>query len=384
MWGEWGIADVFGRIWALVWKEFIQLLRDWLITTFILTLPVLQLVLLAQATGSRISSLRVAVLDIDRSSVSRQLLKALDTRRELEVYHTPVTLDETRRILDQGEATLAVVIPAGLAADVAGATRTPRIQLIVDGSNKVPARHAISAAQETLAGFAADRLAGRVAMSGLSAGPPIDVRTTVRFNSTFNVKFFTVPAQVGFIVYQVTLIVASIGLARERELGTLEQLMVVPLRRVELVIGKAIPALIIGALNFLLMLAVAVLGFHVPMRGSLLLLFAMTVLFILTEIGYGVFISGLARTQQQAILLVFVLAMVDMTFSGYLVRVKNLPAVLQAIAQIVPFHHYLTIVRAVMLKGSGMDVLWPHALAMPLMGLLVTAAAVRNLSRNLD
>jgi ABC-2 type transport system permease protein len=132
------------------------------------------------------------------------------------------------------------------------------------------------------------------------------------------------------------------------------------------------------------MLAVAVLGFHVPMRGSLLLLFAMTVLFILTEIGYGVFISGLARTQQQAILFVFVLAMVDMTFSGYLVRVKNLPAVLQAIAQIVPFHHYLTIVRAVMLKGSGMDVLWPHALAMPLMGLLVTAVAVRNLSRNLD
>jgi ABC-2 type transport system permease protein len=267
---------------------------------------------------------------------------------------------------------------------VADAVRTPRVQLIVDGSSKVPALHAISAAQETIAGFAADRLAGRVAACGLSAGPPIDVRTTVRFNPTFNVKFFTVPAQVGFIVYQVTLIVASIGLARERELGTLEQLMVVPLRRVELVIGKAIPALLMGALNFLLMLTVAVLGFHVPMRGSLLLLLAVTVLFILTEIGYGVFISGLARTQQQAILLVFVLAMVDMTFSGYLVRVKNLPAVLQAIAQIVPFHHYLTIVRAVMLKGSGMDVLWPHALAMPLMGLLVTAVAVRNLSRNLD
>jgi len=375
---------VLGRIWTLVWKEFIQLLRDWLMTTFILTLPVLQLVLLAQATVSRISALRVAVLDMDRSSVSRQLFKALDTRRELDVYHTPATLDETRRILDQGEATLAVVIPAGLAADVADATRTPRVQLIADGSNKVPARHAISAAQETIAGFAADRLAGRVATCGLSADPLIDVRTTVRFNPTFNVKFFTVPAQVGFIVYQVTLVVASIGLARERELGTLEQLMVVPLRRVELVIGKAIPALLMGALNFLLMLAVAVFGFHVPMRGSLLLLFAMTVLFILTEIGYGVFISGLARTQQQAILLVFVLAMVDMTFSGYLVRVKNLPAVLQAIAQIVPFHHYLTIVRAVMLKGSGMDVLWPHALAMPLMGLLVTAVAVRNLSRNLD
>ena len=201
---------------------------------------------------------------------------------------------------------------------------------------------------------------------------------------TFNHKFFTVPAQVGFIVYQVTLTVASIGLARERELGTLEQLMVMPLRRIELVIGKAIPALVIGALNFLSMLAIAVFGFHVPLRGSLLLLFALTLLFIVAEIGYGMLISSIARTQQQAILLVFVLAMVDMTFSGYLVRVKNLPVALLAIAQVVPFRHYLTIIRGVMLKGAGLDTLWPHAAAMLLMGLLVTAVAVRNLSRSLD
>jgi len=160
--------------------------------------------------------------------------------------------------------------------------------------------------------------------------------------------------------------------------------MVVPLRRIELVIGKAIPALVIGALNFLFMLAVAVFAFHVPLRGSLLLLFALTLLFIITEIGYGIFISGIARTQQQAILFVFVLAVVDMTFSGYMVRIKNLPAVLQAVAQVVPFRHYLAIVRGVMLKGAGLDVLWPHAAAMLLMGLLVTAVAVRNLSRSLD
>jgi ABC-2 type transport system permease protein len=157
-----------------------------------------------------------------------------------------------------------------------------------------------------------------------------------------------------------------------------------PLRRIELLVGKAIPAMIIGALNFLLMLAVAVFGFGVPMRGSLPLLFTLTLLFVVTEIGYGIFISGIARTQQQAILFVFVLAMVDMTFSGYLVRVKNLPMTLQVIAQVVPFHHYLTIVRGVMLKGAGLDALWPHAVAMLLMGLLVTSVAVRNLSRSLD
>jgi len=372
------------RIWNLVLKEFIQLLRDWLMTAFILTLPVLQLILLAQATGSRISDVRVAVLDLDRSSASRQLVNALDVRRELDVCCFPATLADTHRLLDQGEATLVVVIPAGLDADLSDATRTPRIQLVADASNTVPASIAMSAARETIAEFAEEtRFRGRNLVSQ-DLVSPVDLRANVHFNPTFNVKFFTVPAQVGFIIYQVTLTVASIGLARERELGTLEQLMVMPLRRLELVIGKAIPALLIGAINFLLTLAVTVLVFQVPMQGSLLLLFGLTLLFIVAEIGYGIFISSVARTQQQAILFVFVLAMVDMTFSGYLVRVKNLPGPLQAISQIVPFHHYLPIIRGVMLKGAGLDALWPHAAAMLLMGLFVTTIAVRNLSRTLD
>ncbi len=367
------------RIWNLVLKEFIQFRRDWLMTTFIITLPILQLVLLAQATGSRISNLHVAVLDHDRSSASRRLITALDNRRELAIRHYLATLADTHRCLDQGEAIVVVIIPAGFAADMADVSRTPQVQLIADASNNIPALVAISAARGAIAAFVRE-----TGFFGKNPVSTIDLRTTVRFNPTFNHKFFTVPAQVGFIVYQVTLTVASIGLARERELGTLEQLMVMPLRRIELVIGKAIPALVIGALNFLSMLAIAVFGFHVPLRGSLLLLFALTLLFIVAEIGYGILISSIARTQQQAILLVFVLAMVDMTFSGYLVRVKNLPVALLAIAQVVPFRHYLTIIRGVMLKGAGLDTLWPHAAAMLLMGLLVSAVAVRNLSRSLD
>jgi ABC-2 type transport system permease protein len=376
------------RIWNLVLKEFIQFRRDWLMTVFIITLPVLQLVLLAQATGPRISDLSVAVLDHDRSSASRRMITALDNRRELAVRHFPATLADTHRLLDQGEATLVVIIPAGFAADrsaersrrsLADPSRTSHVQLIADASSSIPALIASSAAREAVAAFARETW-----FSGKNQVSPIDLRTTVRFNPTFNHKFFTVPAQVGFIVYQVTLTVASIGLARERELGTLEQLLVMPLRRIELVIGKAIPALVIGALNFSFMLAVAVFGFHVPMRGSLPLLLALTLLFIVAEIGYGILISSIARTQQQAILFVFVLAMVDMTFSGYLVRVKNLPVALQAIAHVVPFRHYLTIIRGVMLKGAGLDALWPHAVAMLLMGLLVTAVAVRNLNRSLD
>ncbi len=372
---------VFMRIRNLVRKELIQLRRDWVMTAFILTLPVLQLILLAQATSSSISNLSVAVLDRDNSSASREIIAALDNRQELNVRRFPTTLEETRRLLDNGEATLAVVIPVDFDSERANRFRSSSIQLIVDASNDVVADVALGAARSVIVSCNVDE--PRIMSQGDWASV-IDLHTTVLFNSTFDVKYFTVPAQVGFIVYQVTLTVASIGLARERELGTLEQLIVMPLRRVELVIGKAIPALIVGSLNFLLMLSVAILGFHVPMRGGWALLLLLTLLFIIAEIGYGILISSVAHTQQQAILFVFVLAMMDMAFSGYLVRVKNLPTALQAIALIVPFRHYLTIIRGVMLKGAGLNALWPHAAAILFMGGLVILLAVHSLSRSLD
>ncbi len=372
---------MFLRICNLVAKEFIQFFRDRLMAIFILTLPVLQLILLAQATGARISNMCVAVLDLDRSEASRRLISALDNRQELEVCRHAATLAETHRLLDQGEVTLVVVIPAGFAADLNG-FQVPRLQVVADAGNSVPARIALAAARAANTGFAVRRAEEAGLAQALSS--PVELRFAVRFNPTLNVRFFTIPAQVGFIVYQVTLAIASVGLARERELGTLEQLLVMPLGRLELVIGKAIPALVIGMLNFGLMLAVAVYYFGVPQRGSLGLLVGLTLLFVIAEIGYGVLISALARTQQQAILFVFVLAMVDMTFSGYLVRVKNLPVTLQVIAQVVPFRHYLTIIRGVMLKGAGLDALWPHAGAMLAVGLLVAFVAGRSLGRSLD
>jgi ABC-2 type transport system permease protein len=371
---------VFLRIWNLVLKEFVQFVRDWLMTAFILTLPILQLILLAQATSSRISDLCVAVLDFDRSGDSRRLVAALDNRRELNVCHFPETLEDSHHLLDQGSAVLTVLIPTGFAADLADASTEPDVQLAADASNSLPGSIALQAANGAIIEFAAERAAA----GGATAISPVDLRTTVRFNSELNARLFSMPAQVGFIVYQVTLTITSIGLARERELGTLEQLLVMPLRRVELVVGKAIPALIVGLVNFACLLAVTVFVFQVPLRGSLTLLFVLTLVFIVAEIGYGIFVSSIARTQQQAILLVFVLAMLDMTFSGYMVRVKNLPLALQVIAQVVPFSHYLEIIRGVMLKGAGLDVLWLHAAAMAAIGVLVIIVAVRSLGRSLD
>lgn len=371
------------RIANLVHKELIQFRRDWLMTIFILTLPVLQLVLLAQSTGSRISGLCAAVLDLDRSAASRQLIMALDTRRELNVCFLPHTLAETNALLDRGEAALSVVIPSGFASELATMGKQATLMIVGDGTNSVVGRIALAAAQEAVASFSTD-LAREAGVHVAGPARAIELRTAIQFNPALNFRFFAISAQVGFIVYQVTLVVASVGLARERELGTLEQLMVIPMRRAELIIGKAIPALVIGMLNFAIILTVAIFGFGLPMRGSFTLLFSLTMLFVMVEICYGVLISSIARTQQQAVLFVFVLAMVDMAFSGYLVRVKNLPPGLQAIAAIVPFRHYLDIIRGVMLKGAGWDTLWPHAVAMLAMGILVALVARSNLNRHLD
>jgi len=371
---------MFNRIAALIAKEFIQFLRDRLLATFIIALPVVQLILLAQATGRGVSDQRAAVLDLDRSSASRRLVTMFDNSEVANVHYHPLDLAEVRRLLDRGQAALAVVIPPGFAADLSAPTRPVEVQIVADGTNALSASVALGVARMIVAEYV-----GKVALEhGLVFCQPLDLRVTVYYNSTLNVRYFTIPAQVGFIVYQITLAVSSLGLARERELGTLEQLIVAPLTRLELIAGKAVPALTMGAFNFLLMLGIAVRVFDVPMRGSLPLLFALTLLFIGAEIGYGILISTIARTQQQAILFVSVLAMFDISFSGYLVRVRNMPAALQAVAQIVPIRHYLTIIRGVMLKGAGLDVLWPHAAAMLLMGLLVTAVTVRSLSRSLD
>jgi len=370
---------MFLRIRNLIRKELIQLSRDWVLTAFIITLPVLQLMLMAQSTSSRIAGLDVSIVDRDRSAASRRAVDMLGNREELEIERFCATVEDAERLLDKGDALLVLVIPEGFSEALRRASDATTVQVIVDGSNDLVAGIALGAAREALREFARGEASTRVGLSSV-----IDLRTTVRFNRTFDVKLFTIPAQLGFIVYQVTLTVASVGLARERELGTLEQLIVMPLTRLELIVGKAAPALIVGVVNFLSMLGVTVWGFGVPLRGSLWLLLGFTLLFVAAEIGYGIFISGIARTQQQAILLVFVLAMVDMSFSGYLVPIDNLPQSLRLIARLVPLRHYLTVLRSVMLRSAGLEALWPHAVTICGVGVLVTALTGRNLSRRLD
>ena len=371
---------MFLRIVNLVHKEMIQVSRDRLLALFILLVPIMQLVLLAQNTGRGIREQPVLIVDLDHSRLSRQLAANLDNTEELQVQFYSEDMAEMRHLLDTGQARLALIIPAGFDRNVSRAGSPQQIQIVVDGTNVIAAGTILATAAGAVNAFAADLAEG----FGLVTPEFIDFRSNVRFNPTLNARDFTIPAQLGFIVYQVTLAVASLGLARERELGTLEQLIVTPLQRFELVVGKSIPAIVIGMINFAAMLAISRALFHVPLNGSPLLLAALTLLFVTAVANWGVALSSMSSTQQQAILLVFIQAMVEIALSGYLVPVKNLPGVLQAVSRVSPLQHYLTIVRGVMLKGAGWEALWPQAAALIVLGMAIGVIAMRSVIRHLD
>lgn len=368
------------RIGNLIVKELIQFGRDWVLTLFILLVPALQLVMMAQAIEQGTNEQPVVILDLDHSRLSRQLVVKLDNTEELRVRFHVESIEETRHLLDAGRARLAVIIPAGFAEGLSSAHSPQQIQVIADATNTVAAFVTMSTATGVVGRFSADLAASY----GLVTPEFIDFRSNVRFNPTMDFRKSSIPAQLGFITYQVTLAVASLGLARERELGTLEQLMVTPLRRFELALGKGIPAVAIGGLNFAVMWVIGLTVFQVPMNGSPLLLAALTLLFIVVEVDWGVVISAISRTQQQAILFVFIQAMVDIAFSGFLVPVKNMPVFLQTISRLVPLRHYLVIVRGVMLKGAGLGELWPQVAALAALSLAMGLVALRSVARRVE
>jgi len=365
------------RIGNLAQKELLQLTRDVMILIMILVGPVLQLALVARATTQGFHHQPIVVVDQDHSLLSRRLVEAFDNTEELKVV---AFLDSPEQIdpwLDRTQTIMAVTIPAGLESDLARGM--PQVQLLVDGTQSASASYAIAAATGAINSIAASN--GQILAGDL---PMLKVRTQVRFNPALSVSFFVISAQLGFIIYQVALIVAALGITRERELGTLEQLLVTPLRRVELIIGKAIPAVIVASVNFFIVFLIVNQGFELPMRGSFSLLFGLSVLFIIAEVGWGLMISAFSHTQQQAVLFVFVLAMTDVAFSGYTVPVERLPQVMQWIAQLFPFQHYLQILRGVMLRGADLSTLWPQALALVILAIGSMGVALFALRRRLD
>ncbi len=371
---------MLARIVNLAYKDLIQITRDRLLASFIVLGSTFQLVLLALATSRDVAGLPMGVHDLDKSQQSRALVTALDNTKELYWSQVLDSMEQADDLLDSGEITIAVIIPQGFASDLA-AGRRPQVQVLADGTNVWAGSTVVSVAEGVIAHFGRTLVLEK---TGHSVPALLALRPTVRFNEDLSGKYFAIPAELGLLVYMVTLLVSAAGIARERELGTLEQLMVTPMRRVELIAGKAIPAVVIPFVDFLMMLAITVWVFHIPLRGSPFLLMGLTLLFIVAELGFGLVISAVSANQQQTLLFVFLLGILDMAFSGYLVAVENMPSVLRFASNFSPIHHYLIIVRGVMLKGATLSDLWPQTLALAALGAGILTLTFRSLRKRLD
>jgi len=368
------------RIWRLIVKEFIQLMRDRVLAPLVLLGPLLELLMVAWSTSQGIDHLPTAILDLDMSQASRNLAMAIDNTETFEPYHVH-SQDEIAAEIEQGRAMAAWVIPRGFQQALLGPAISPAsLQLIVDGADILAAQAAAEAADGLVERFGYS--VSPIAESGATAAPvPLVLSLRVWFNEEMKESNYMIPSELGFIAAAVAAMIASMGIARERELGTLEQLMVTPIRSLELVIGKSFVAILLGYVEFLLMLGMVVWFFDLPLRGSLSLLMVIAFFYMLVELGWGLMISAVARTQMQALLIAFAVIMVMVIFSGYAFPVDTMPPMMQTIANLFPLKHWLVVFRAILLKGVGLADIWRELMAIGALGVFIYAGTVIFLRR---
>ena len=377
------------RIWSLALKEFLHLLHDWWMPAFMLIGGASELLLVGWATSRPISNLTLMVLDQDRTAASRSVITALENTGTFGPPTPAGSLPAIQQAMDRGEVSTALVIPPGFGdalarccQDQANADR-PALALWLDGADSTSAGAAQRAAEGAIGQLGQNITIERLGLSkDIVRGFTPSLR--VWFNESLSDALYTTPAELGLMLEFTVLLFAALSFARERELGTLEQLLVMPFSSLEIIVGKAIPAAVVGFADFLLMLGVIHFAFNVPVRGSLPLLCVLAFGYLLVELSKGLVISVVSRSQHQAFLLVLMIGMIDFMFTGYAAPVSSMPKVLQWVAQIIPANHWLTILRGLLLKGSGLDVLWPQVLALAALGLVIGTFSLRYVRRALN
>lgn len=371
------------RILSLSIKEFIHLRNDWWLPAFMLFGGALELLLVGWATSRPITNLPFMVLDQDRSAASRAIVIALENTGTFERATQVGDMETIEAALDRGEINAAVIIPPDFSEEMASSSGHPTLPVILNGAESIPATAALRAIEGVARDVGEKLVVQRLGMNPDEfAGFSFSLR--VWFNEALSEALYTTPAELGLMLEFTVLLFAALSFSRERELGTLEQLLVMPFSSLEIIIGKAIPVVLVGFFDFVLMLSMVHFAFGVPVRGSLTLLLFLAFGYLLVELSKGMVVSVISRTQHQAFLLVMLLGMADFMFTGYAAPVEGMPQLLQYFANLVPAHHWLAILRGILLKGTGMDVLWPNVLALAILGLVIGTFSWRFVRRALD
>jgi ABC-2 type transport system permease protein len=373
------------RLRSLIRKEFIQITRDVRTLILVLVIPVMQLLLLGYAATNDVRNIPLAVFDQDRGSAARQLLDAYRAADYFRIAYDVDAEADLRTLIDNGEARAGLIIPPGYSDDIQGGGAA-QVIFVLDGSDPTVASTALSAAQLIGQAHSTRILESRLEHSGLSPAftPPVEVRTTVWYNPDLVSAHFMIPGVIGMILYALTSILTATAIVRERERGTIEQLIVTPIRPWELVVGKLLPYVVLAFLNVLEVLALGHWWFGVPIRGDIWLILAMSGLFLLSSLGTGLFASTTANTQQEAMLTVWMMLLPSIFLAGFFFPLEAMPKVLQWISYVFPLRYYLAIIRSLMLKGVGFAAIQNEVLALTAFGITIMTAAALRFRKRLD
>jgi ABC-2 type transport system permease protein len=382
------------RIAQIVRKEILQTLREPRMRALLIGPPLLQLIIFGYAVNLDVENTRLAWIDRDRTQESRELRAAFEGSTYFQIAAEPSTAQDVRDLIDSGKVLAAVSVLPGFARDVRRGNISS-VQVLLDGTNSNTAAIVSGYAGQIVTEFASRTLAGqqnsrafaRAAGASLVIPPPVSLvnaQTRVWFNPDLKSRDYFVPGIVMNIIALVTIMLTAMSIVREKEIGTMEQLMVTPIRPLELMLGKILPFALIGIFEVAAVTTAALLVFRTPFRGSPLLLVGSSLLFLLTTLGVGLFISTISQTQQQAMMSSFFFFMPAMLLSGFSFPIPNMPVLVQYLTYINPLRYFMEILRGVFLKGTGIETLWPQLVALLMFGVTILGLSSLRFHKRLD
>jgi len=371
------------RIRRMLIKEFLQMLRDPRMRVVVFGVPVIQMTVMAFALTTDVTNIRTAVYDLDRSSASREFLSDFTAAGYFTIHAYLDSEKDIADLLDRAKVRAVLRIPAGFASDIA-AGRTVRVQFITDGTDSNSTAISLGYAGSIVDDFNDKKLLQRSRTNNFFS-KPVQVESIARawFNTNQESKYYYVPSLIATMLFIFSLLLTSIGIVREKELGTIEQVMVTPIRRLEFILGKTLPYMITGYISMTIMLFVAFIIFKVQVHGSLPLLYLLSGIYLCGNMGIALLVSASAETQQQALLTSFLILMPSVMLSGFMFPVKNMPEMVQWLTCLNPMRWYLDILRGIVLKSVGMRDLWPAVAAQSVLTVVFITGAARRFRKTL-
>ncbi|MEJ2556358.1 MAG: ABC transporter permease [Anaerolineae bacterium] len=370
------------RTLSLIRKEFLHILRDPRTLGVMFIMPIIQLVLLGYAATTDIKHLRTAVVDGDKTLASRELIDAYRASNYFDIALYVESERQLEYLVDSGQVRAGLIIPAGYGQEVTAGDRA-EVAFVVDGSDPSVA-NTVFAASQSVGQALSMRIMQRTMGIDPDNLPGVQVRPRVWYNPEMKSANFMIPGIMGMILYFLTALFTSMSIVREREQGTIEQLIVTPIRPLEMIIGKVVPYVFIAFFDVLEVLAIGVFWFGVPIRGNLELLLGLSALFLLTSLGIGIFISSVANTQQEAMLLTFLTMFPSIFLAGFFFPIEAMPGWLQVVTYVIPLRYMLVVIRGIILKGVGLQILRQEVIALIIFGVAIMLLAAARFRKKLE